>query len=244
MIPVVEIFTSIQGEGPGLGTPSLFIRLGGCNLRCQFRGTACDTPYAVFTPEQLDRKDPSMKFGYLAWQEHGVQDLARIILAQPVKHLVWTGGEPLLWQDQIIRVHKALHEQSFEYTAEVETNGTIPVDPGFKAYIQTVFNVSVKLASSAQEPGYDTRRINAEAIRSFSAADSVYKFVVVDPDSDLAEIRQVLGMNLLDVYLMPEGAGREAIIQNSPAVAAMAIANGFRFSPREHIMIWDSKKGI
>jgi organic radical activating enzyme len=42
--PVLEMFHSIQGEGIFTGAPSIFIRVAGCNLRCVFKGSRCDTP--------------------------------------------------------------------------------------------------------------------------------------------------------------------------------------------------------
>ena len=52
VIPVLEMFVSIQGEGKYTGEPSLFIRVSGCNLRCVFGGTRCDTPYSSFETEK------------------------------------------------------------------------------------------------------------------------------------------------------------------------------------------------
>ncbi|MGW8257256.1 MAG: radical SAM protein, partial [Thermoguttaceae bacterium] len=47
---IAEIFSSFQGEGRLTGTPSIFVRVGACNLRCRF----CDTPYASWSPEGED----------------------------------------------------------------------------------------------------------------------------------------------------------------------------------------------
>ena len=72
----------------------------------------------------------------------------------------------------------------------------------------------------------------------------VYKFVITDPEKDLVEIQEILNIRKFPVYVMPEGMTRETVIKNSPAVVKLAIENNFRFSPREHVVIWDTKKGV
>ncbi|HXW52416.1 MAG TPA: 7-carboxy-7-deazaguanine synthase QueE [Candidatus Acidoferrales bacterium] len=97
-LSVNETFVSVQGEGDLIGTPSLFIRLDGCPLRCAW----CDTPYALAGD---------------AGKLMDVDALAR--LAQGHRHIVITGGEPLA-QDIKPLVH-ALRDAHIT----VETSGTI-----------------------------------------------------------------------------------------------------------------------
>ncbi|MFH1410009.1 MAG: 7-carboxy-7-deazaguanine synthase QueE, partial [Patescibacteria group bacterium] len=99
-----EIFHSIQGEGPNLGRPSVFLRLGGCNLACSW----CDSKF-TWNPEISDNKVAT------------INEVVKKIKSFPCKHLVITGGEPMLQQDKITAILKKLPG----YTAEIETNGSI-----------------------------------------------------------------------------------------------------------------------
>ncbi len=108
MVLITELFESIQGEGPGIGKPSLFIRLWGCNLFCRFNGIECDTPYSVY--KEKDKAKHTTP-----------EELVNIVKTYNTSHIVWTGGEPTLYQDFISEVMGVL---GLEYTCEVETNGT------------------------------------------------------------------------------------------------------------------------
>ena len=95
-------------------------------------------------------------------------------LGNNVKHLVVTGGEPLLWINELIPLLRMIKDLG--WYVEVETNGTIPPD-GLVDYVDE-FNVSPKLSNS----GVPMRvRINESAIREFViSGKAVFKFVVED----------------------------------------------------------------
>jgi organic radical activating enzyme len=99
-LEVCEIFPSIQGEGPFLGQPCVFIRLAGCNMQCEF----CDTEYSTFSIMSV------------------VDVLKRVCqLTLSTNLVVITGGEPFR-QDISELVDELL---SFGKRVQVETNGTI-----------------------------------------------------------------------------------------------------------------------
>lgn len=106
MYRVNEIFYSLQGEGFWTGTPMVFIRLSGCNLRCHF----CDTSHSEFR---------------LMSAEDIMKAVAKVDPAG-CGHVCITGGEPLLQLASDLT--EALHRHY--YTVHLETNGTKPVPDG------------------------------------------------------------------------------------------------------------------
>lgn len=104
-LQVVEIFPTLQGEGPFTGHPAVFVRLGGCNLACGF----CDTEFESFQPVALETLLARIDQTSMA-QGKRVCDL-----------VVITGGEPL--RQNIAPLCSALIAQGFR--VQIETNGTL-----------------------------------------------------------------------------------------------------------------------
>lgn len=101
--PIIESFTSIQGEGFHSGKGATFIRVAGCNLRCRW----CDTAY-------------SFDLTKARWMS--AQEIIEEI-QMPHQHIVITGGEPTLYE--LGPLVQELHNQG-KYVA-IETNGTKPI---------------------------------------------------------------------------------------------------------------------
>jgi len=105
MWKVNEIFYSLQGEGCNTGTASVFIRLSGCNLHCDF----CDTCHEPGTMMSLP-------------------DIVELVMQYPNAPLiVLTGGEPSLWIDEAFVM--GLKQKTGKRIA-IETNGTHPLPNG------------------------------------------------------------------------------------------------------------------
>ena len=100
---VCEIFNGFQGEGKTIGQNSVFLRLSGCTLNCSF----CDSQYHKEGKDMLP------------------VEVADKIMKYDIPNLVITGGEPLLWQDDIILLLNILAQSEIAYNVTIETNGTI-----------------------------------------------------------------------------------------------------------------------
>ena len=110
-LEVTEIFPTFQGEGPFVGYPSVFLRLGGCNLACKF----CDTDF-----NQMDKMSIE-----------AILKQIKILAGVTHKLVVITGGEPM--RQPIEKLCDLLLEQNF--SVQIETNGTIYRDLDTKVSI-------------------------------------------------------------------------------------------------------------
>ena len=196
---IAETFTSIQGEGMLAGVPSFFIRTSGCNLRCAW----CDTPYASWQPEGRRRS---------------VVDLVAEAAASGCRHVVVTGGEPLL-QRELRALTADLASAGHHIT--VETAGTL--DPEFDC---SLLSVSPKTENS--DPGgrfvkhHRSLRADPKPLLNLLSRHREHqlKFVVRDED-DLPEVLalvQRVSASPDRVLLMPEGrSAAEVATVTTPA---------------------------
>jgi len=102
-LKITEIFLSLQGEARDAGWPTVFVRLTGCPLRCQY----CDTAYAFFGGE---------------WR--GIDGILAEVASHGVRHVCVTGGEPLA-QKRCLDLLRRLCDAG--YRVSLETSGAIDV---------------------------------------------------------------------------------------------------------------------
>lgn len=226
---ISELFYSIQGEGKLVGVPSVFVRASGCNLRC----TWCDTPYASWNPEGEDV---------------AVEEIVRQACAFPARHVVVTGGEPMIMPD-IVELCAALKQRNYHVT--IETAATV-----YKDVAVDLASLSPKLSNSTpteREGGrfaaaHERQRLNVPVIQRFidTSPEFQLKFVIAE-ERDLDEVSALLSQlhrwDPSDVLLMPEGTDVGTLDARAEWISEVCKQTGYRFCPRLHVMLYGNKRG-
>lgn len=236
MIPpdlvVAEVFgPTFQGEGPATGTRCMFLRLGRCNLACQW----CDTPYSWDWTGKLGRVYvPAQELHRLS-----VDAAVAVVLDSGCRVLVVTGGEPLLQATAVEALARRLHQEGVRM--HVETNGTRPpLDlPG---ELRPLYVVSPKLANSGMQRG---DRLRPDTLRHLVAHGAHLKFVVEGP-ADLEEVARVVELSRVPgrhVWVMPEGTTEQAVLQRMQLLAGPVLDRGWNLSTRLHVLLWGQERG-
>jgi 7-carboxy-7-deazaguanine synthase len=146
---ITEIFHSLQGETTLAGVPFAFIRLTGCNLRC----TYCDTAYA-----------------FKGGEKRTIAQILEQIRPWGVKHVLLTGGEPLL-QRNTSALLDALNAAGYEVS--IETHGELPLEK-YAGRARLIMDIKTP-SSGMQRGGY---RVNLPLL---GAKDEI-KFVIASQD--------------------------------------------------------------
>ena len=217
---IAELFYSLQGEGSLIGVPSVFIRTSGCNLRCSW----CDTPYTSWQPEGA---------------ELSLDRILDEVKAHPAKHVVVTGGEPMI-APEIVPLTERLRARGLHIT--IETAGTV-----FQPVACDLMSISPKLSNSTPDgpwaAQHERLRINRSVLEQLMKRyDYQLKFVVQRPE-DMVEIR-AFAADPARVILMPEGTDPETLRQRGEWLAEICKEEGYRFSPRLHVELWGNRRGV
>jgi len=169
-----EIYPSMQGEGPRVGTPTVFVRFAGCNLRCP--GWPCDTQHAI-DPEKYRSE----------WQALSATSVLGRILevarSGSITNICLTGGEPFLQSHDEL---KFLCDELWKQGATVEafTNGSL-LWPEWAMW-NIRFVMDWKLQGSGETIAPDIMMRN---VSRMTAKDAI-KFTVAN-DEDLKEAMQI-----------------------------------------------------
>ena len=226
---------TIQGEGRLAGVPSLFVRLQGCNLRCRWwtadgRVVSCDTSHTWDTGR-----------GY----EMEVEEVLELVRQNrgALRHVVVTGGEPMLQAVPLAALLEGLQHMAMHTT--VETNGTV-ADSEVVRHTD-LMSISPKLSSSGSKfEGLEESVRHLVGLCKESGSDIQLKFVVAC-EADEEEIKRRFAESLAlvgaqDVFVMPMGISRSDLQDNGQLCLKMSLRNGWRFGPRLHIDLFGNRE--
>ncbi len=219
ILPMVEMYETIEGEGAQAGFPTGFIRVFGCNLRCVW----CDTPYS-YAPAKAE-------------QSMSVAQIVAQAATFRARRICLTGGEPLMYGDKSLALVQALAELPSLVDLHIETNGAIDLAPFMEAVKaeHVRYIMDWKLRGSNEATAMLHR--NLQQLRS---CDEL-KFVIAD-EHDFAEALALLRdypcaatplFSPVWETMQPQRLA-QLVVREAPAHA--------RLSLQLHKVIWDARE--
>jgi organic radical activating enzyme len=223
---ISEVFSSIQGEGIHAGKPSVFLRTALCNLKCVW----CDTKYTW----DWDNYDYSKEV-----HELPIEKVIEKIKEFEPKHIVITGGEPLIQQNDIASLLSKLGD---DYFVEVETDCTIIPNSAMLEHVNH-WNVSPKTSNSGNSR--EAREIPQCYDFFAKLENSVFKFVI-ENETDLVEIDELItkySMPKNKILLMPQASTKDELNLKKEEIEKIAKAKGRVLSSRLPGERWGNQRG-
>jgi 7-carboxy-7-deazaguanine synthase len=247
VLPILELYRCVQSEGSRFGMPTIAVRTTGCTHRCYFGdGGWCDSWYTSIHPEK----------GTFTFN-----DIIKIYDDNPhVKEMMLTGGSPTMHPALVNELTHFAHERGIIITIETEGSRFVETD-----YPIDLISLSPKFSNSipvigAITPGgkvvdekmiriHNMKRKNTEEIKKTLAfhKDYHYKPVWDGTQENLEEIeayRIELGVPKNKTYIMPAGDTRDTLIKMYPKVFELCAEYGYNMTGRDHIIAFNTERGV
>jgi 7-carboxy-7-deazaguanine synthase len=165
------------------------------------------------------------------------------VKAHPARHVVVTGGEPMILPD-IVPLTSRLRALGLHIT--VETAGTV-----YRPVECDLMSISPKLSNSTPEgpwaAQHDRLRIQPDTLLELMRRYPYQLKFVIEKQADLAEVCELLETLHADrerVILMPEGTDAARLRERAQWLAEICKQEGFRFSPRLHVDLYGNQRGV
>lgn len=237
---VNEIYGDVeQGEGKSARRKGKFLRTAICPLHCVW----CDTAYTWRFNDKFPHRD-NIVYNFVD-EVHPMtpwEVLQRIHQtgSPDVKSLFVSGGDPMIPNQQmaLVPILETLKREG--WWVEVENEALFAPLPAIVELVDQ-FNCSPKLENSGNSV-YARRK--PEALLALQKTGKANWKFVASSSEDFIEIDELVeSFGLTDIYIMPEGVTREALIENTEKIEKLVIGRGWNLSPRLHIMEHGNKRG-
>jgi len=247
VLPVLEVYRCVQSEGSRFGMPTIAVRTTGCTHRCYFgEGGWCDSWYTSIHPEK----------GTFTFN-----DIIKIYDENPqITEMMLTGGSPTMHPALVNELTHFANERGILITIEtegskyVETDyplGLLSISPKFSNSVPVLGAVTPagKVVDERMIKTHNRFRLNTEVIKQMIEFhdDYHYKPVWDGTDENLKEIedyRVELGIPKNKTYVMPAGDTRDTLIEMYPKVFQMVAEHGYNMSGRDHIIAFNTERGV
>ena len=247
VLPVLELYRCVQSEGSRFGRPTIAVRTTGCTHRCYFgEGGWCDSWYTSIHPE---------KGGFT------FNDIIQIYDENPhIKEMMLTGGSPTMHPTIVNELTHFANERGILITIETEGShyletdfpiGLISLSPKFSNSVPVVGAITPAGAVTDEKmvKQHNKFRLNKDAIRQTIAyhTDYHYKPVWDGTEGGLAEIeafRVEMDIPKDKTYIMPAGDNRDELVKMYPLVFDMCAEKGYNMTGRDHIIAFNTKRGV
>lgn len=231
------IFKTIQGEGKYMEVPSIFIRTSGCNMRCQWGSTRCDTPYSSWEAENNQMNIDDI-----------VDNINDLNKDGRINHIVITGGEPTIQRGDLTDLVNNLYDKDYHIT--IESNGTYFIP---EIIDKVYFSFSPKLNSSIPNnkrfEKLQRRYINKSkvVVKKYIEEGAIYQLkFVVDRKEDFIQIEDFISLvnaKKSNIYLMPQGITIEQLDNKEKWIKEYCNKRGYNFADRLHIRLFGNTRG-
>jgi 7-carboxy-7-deazaguanine synthase len=247
VLPVLEVYRCVQSEGSRFGRPTIAVRTTGCTHRCYFgEGGWCDSWYTSIHPEK----------GTFTFN-----DIIKIYDENPhVKEMMLTGGSPTMHPALVNEITHFANERNILVTIETEGSHFLETDyPLDLISLSPKFSNSVPVLGAVTPNGaiadermikvHNRLRLNKDAIRKTIDYHKDYHFKPVwdGTDENLEEIeafRVEMNIPKEKTFVMPAGDTREQLVKMYPLVFEMVAEKGYNMTGRDHIIAYDTERGV